>query len=185
MKDIDLTLKQGETIGIVGESGSGKTTLAMAILQLLKYKGEIKFLGNNLEKFSSSKLREIRNQFQIVFQDPYSSLSPRMSIREILAEGIKVYENLTSKILNKKCTALMNEVGMDPGMLDRYPHQFSGGQRQRIAIARALSMKTAEDVKTQYKWSSISFLIRFLIPYFWGICAFVFIEVISTHGFYY
>jgi microcin C transport system ATP-binding protein len=125
----------------VGESGSGKTTLAMAILQLLRYEGEITFLGKNLNECTDSELRKIRNQFQIVFQDPYSSLSPRMTIRQILSEGIVEYENISSSKLNERCELLIKEVGLDPIMLDRYPHQFSGGQRQRIAIARALSLR--------------------------------------------
>ena len=143
----------------MGESGSGKTTLAMAILQLLRYEGEITFLGKNLNECVDSELRKIRNQFQIVFQDPYSSLSPRMTIRQILSEGIVEYENISSSKLNERCELLIKEVGLDPIMLDRYPHQFSGGQRQRIAIARALSLRpkmiifdeptTALDVTTQ------------------------------------
>ena len=125
----------------MGESGSGKTTLAMAILQLLRYEGEITFLGKNLNECTDSELRKIRNQFQIVFQDPYSSLSPRMTIREILSEGIIEYEKISSSKLNERCELLIEEVGLNPVMLDRYPHQFSGGQRQRIAIARALSLR--------------------------------------------
>ena len=125
----------------MGESGSGKTTLAMAILQLLRYEGEITFLGKNLNECTDSELRKIRNQFQIVFQDHYSSLSPRMTIRQILSEGIVEYENISSSKLNERCELLIKEVGLDPIMLDRYPHQFSGGQRQRIAIARALSLR--------------------------------------------
>ncbi len=141
LKNINLVLNHGETIGIVGESGSGKTTLAMAILQLLRYEGEINFLGKSMKKHSSNELRRIRNQFQIVFQDPYSSLSPRMTIRQILSEGINEFEEISSDALNEKCILLIEEVGLTANMLNRYPHQFSGGQRQRIAIARALSMR--------------------------------------------
>ena len=126
---------------MVGESGSGKTTLGLSIMQLLDYSGKI-FLNNvDLSLLSPEKLRESRKDYQIVFQDPYSSLSPRMNILEILSEGILSFNNISESKILKKCSDLMMEVGLEPSMLRRYPHQFSGGQRQRIAIARALSMK--------------------------------------------
>ncbi|MBS82820.1 MAG: microcin ABC transporter ATP-binding protein [Gammaproteobacteria bacterium] len=142
LQDICMHLNEGETIGIVGESGSGKTTLALSILQLLNYNGDIFLNNTNLKNLNSYELRKSRKDFQIVFQDPYSSLSPRLSVKEILSEGIKSFEqNISDYKINKICESLMEEVGLDKTMLYRYPHQFSGGQRQRIAIARALSMK--------------------------------------------
>ena len=142
LEDINLYINSGETIGLVGESGSGKTTLGLSIMQLLNYSGEIYLNKQKMSSLSSEKLRESRRDYQIVFQDPYSSLSPRMTILEILSEGIISFNNNISQTnLFKKCSKLLNEVGLDSSMLQRYPHQFSGGQRQRIAIARALSMK--------------------------------------------
>ncbi len=142
LQNIDLHIKKAETVGIVGESGSGKTTLALSILQLLSYSGSISLEDINLSELQKDELRVRRKDFQIVFQDPYSSLSPRLTIRDILSEGILVFnENINRARLNNICSDLMLEVGLENSMLDRYPHQFSGGQRQRIAIARALSMK--------------------------------------------
>ena len=142
LQDICLDIKEGETVGIVGESGSGKTTLALSILQLLDYEGNISLNNKNLKNVKNIELRQNRKNFQIVFQDPYSSLSPRLSIKEILSEGLKSFkENLSNHDITKICDELMQEVGLDKNMLSRYPHQFSGGQRQRIAIARALSLK--------------------------------------------
>ena len=142
LENISLYINSGETIGLVGESGSGKTTLGLSIMQLLNYSGNIYLDKLNLSSLSSEQLRESRCDFQIVFQDPYSSLSPRMTILEILSEGIVSFNaDITKTEILKKCSDLIEEVGLDVSMLERYPHQFSGGQRQRIAIARALSMK--------------------------------------------
>ena len=142
LDDVSISIKEGETVGIVGESGSGKTTLGLAILQLLSYNGTIKFNEQDLKKITKQELRKTRRNFQIVFQDPFSSLSPRLTIKEILSEGILEFnEEINPAEINKLCELLLSEVGLDQNMLSRYPHQFSGGQRQRIAIARALSMK--------------------------------------------
>jgi microcin C transport system ATP-binding protein len=132
----------GETVGIVGESGSGKTTLAMAIMQLLNYDGNIIFDNTDFSMLSNKDIRKYRNNFQIVFQDPFSSLSPRLNILEILSEGLVAFNtDIKYNELFDICASLLSEVGLSNDMLLRYPHQFSGGQRQRIAIARALSMK--------------------------------------------
>ncbi|MEO0994553.1 MAG: ABC transporter ATP-binding protein [Pseudomonadota bacterium] len=140
--DIDLTLRQGETLGIVGESGSGKTTLALAILRLTEAKGRIVAMGRETLSLGTREMRALRSEMQIVFQDPYGSLSPRMSIAEIVAEGLGVHgmgDRTTSP--RDAVAEVLSEVGLDPAMMDRYPHEFSGGQRQRIAIARAMILK--------------------------------------------
>ena len=142
LSNINIHINSAETIGIVGESGSGKTTLAMAIMQLLDYKGNILFDNQDFSKLSEKDIRKHRDDFQIVFQDPFSSLSPRLNILEILSEGLLAFnKNITNEKLVNICSSLLTEVGLNHDMLSRYPHQFSGGQRQRIAIARALSMK--------------------------------------------
>lgn len=139
---ISLSLKQGETLGIVGESGSGKTTLALAIARLLaNTKGEIYFLGKELTNLTQKQMIPLRRQLQIVFQDPYGSLSPRMSIAEIVGEGLKIHFPHDNSQHPKQIIEALNEVGIDPADRHRYPHEFSGGQRQRIAIARALVLK--------------------------------------------
>jgi len=139
---ISLTLKQGETLGIVGESGSGKTTLAMAILRLLKSDGDIRFGGKDVRKFAGADLRTLRRDMQVVFQDPFGSLSPRMSISQIVGEGLEIHEpDLTPGERQKRISEALSEVDLPQNAMDRYPHEFSGGQRQRISIARALVLK--------------------------------------------
>ncbi|WP_033070485.1 ABC transporter ATP-binding protein [Thalassospira australica] len=139
---ISLTLKQGETLGIVGESGSGKTTLAMAILRLLKSSGDISFDGQDIRGFSGADLRKLRRDMQVVFQDPFGSLSPRMSIAQIVGEGLEIHEpSLTKAEREARIAEALSEVDLPQNAMDRYPHEFSGGQRQRISIARALVLK--------------------------------------------
>ena len=141
--DINFNLREKETIGIVGESGSGKTSLVLAILKLITSSGKIKFDNINLNTIKKNKLKIIRKNIQIVFQDPYSSLSPRMNVQEILTEGIDVHFPKYSEIEKKQMLKdILNETGMDYDRdYNKYPHEFSGGQRQRIAIARALILK--------------------------------------------
>lgn len=139
---ISLTLKQGETLGIVGESGSGKTTLAMAILRLLKSSGDIRFAGQDVRKYAGADLRKLRRDMQVVFQDPFGSLSPRMSIAQIVGEGLEIHEpDLTPEEREARIAEALHEVDLPHNAMDRYPHEFSGGQRQRISIARALVLK--------------------------------------------
>lgn len=135
---IDLTLRKGETLGIVGESGSGKSTLAKAILQLIDSKGKIVFLGDNIQQLNHKEMRPYRKSMQVVFQDPYGSLSPRMSVGEIIGEGLEIHDQGDDKQRAQRIAEVMREVELDPSWLHRYPNEFSGGQRQRIAIARAL-----------------------------------------------
>ncbi len=140
--DIDIAVREGETLGIVGESGSGKTTLALALMRLIRSEGRIAFVGREISGLQSRALRPLRRDMQIVFQDPYGSLSPRMSIKDIIAEGLGVHGlRDPSKTLEQVVAEAMEEVGLDPAMMHRYPHEFSGGQRQRIAIARAMILK--------------------------------------------
>ena len=140
---ISLTLRAGQTIGVVGESGSGKTTLGLAILRLLRpTDGKIVFMGRDLRALDQSDLRPLRGDMQIVFQDPYGALSPRMSVGQIIAEGLEVhFPELSAAEREDRVTAALREVNLEPEMRHRYPHEFSGGQRQRIAIARALILK--------------------------------------------
>lgn len=141
LNNINIHINRGESVGIVGESGSGKTTLAMSIMHLLGYDGEIK-ICQNITKNKLSKDRSLRKNFQIIFQDPFSSLSPRMTIKQIISEGIVNLINIyDDKVIHSMCTKVMNEVGLNEDMLLRYPQEFSGGQRQRIAIARALVLQ--------------------------------------------
>ena len=141
VNDVTLTIRVGETVGIVGESGSGKSTLAMAIMRLIASKGEIRFEGRNLNALRTKDLRSLRQDMQIVFQDPYGSLSPRMTCAQIIAEGLNVHGSPDNRNHEEIVNEILIEVGLDPGMMARYPHEFSGGQRQRIAIARAMVLR--------------------------------------------
>lgn len=139
LSDISLSVRAGTTLGIVGESGSGKTTLALALLRLIKSRGEIQFLGERIDTASGEPLRKKRKDMQIVFQDPYSSLNPRLPVGQIIREGLDVHEpDISLKEREAKVDKILLEVGLISDMKQRYPHEFSGGQRQRISIARAL-----------------------------------------------
>ncbi|SCB37138.1 ABC transporter ATP-binding protein [Rhizobium hainanense] len=139
---IDLKLRAGQTLGVVGESGSGKTTLGLALARLISSRGRIAFVGKDIAGYSFREMRPLRNQLQVVFQDPYGSLSPRMSVGEIIAEGLKVHErSLSADERDERVCWALEEVGLDPSTRWRFPHEFSGGQRQRIAIARAMVLK--------------------------------------------
>jgi len=135
-----LTLREGETVGIVGESGSGKTTLALALMRLVSSQGPVVFQGQDIQGLKSRQLRPLRRHMQIVFQDPYGSLSPRMTVEQIVAEGLGVHE-VAGGGRHDQVARMLTEVGLDPSMMGRYPHEFSGGQRQRIAIARAMILR--------------------------------------------
>ncbi|MGQ0611035.1 MAG: ABC transporter ATP-binding protein [Paracoccaceae bacterium] len=136
-----LDLRRGETLGIVGESGSGKTTLALALLRLVPFQGRAVFLGQDLAGLQRDALRSLRRDMQIVFQDPFGSLSPRMTAEEIIAEGLGVHGLEPGRDRRQMVAEVMAEVGLDPAGMSRYPHEFSGGQRQRIAIARAMILR--------------------------------------------
>ena len=140
--NINLVLRRGETLGIVGESGSGKTTLGLALFRLLSAKGKVTFKHENVSDYSEKQMRPLRRHFQIVFQDPYSSLSPRLTIQQILEEGLVLhFSDLNRAQRQEKLLAILDEVGLESDILWRYPHEFSGGQRQRIAIARAVVLE--------------------------------------------
>ncbi len=139
---ISVTVRAGQTVGVVGESGSGKTTLGLAILRLIRSDGPILYLGKRIDGLQSAEMRPLRRQMQIVFQDPYGSLSPRMSVAEIVAEGLDVQRPGLSYDERRGIVAsALADTGLDPSAMDRYPHEFSGGQRQRIAIARAMALE--------------------------------------------
>jgi microcin C transport system ATP-binding protein len=139
---VSLTIREGATVGVVGESGSGKTTLALALIRLIRSYGPIVFLGERIDGKSVAEMRPLRRDMQIVFQDPYGSLSPRMSVAEIVAEGLTVQRpELTLDERREIVARALKETGLDPSTMDRYPHEFSGGQRQRIAIARAMVLE--------------------------------------------
>lgn len=142
VKGAGLKLKQGHALGIVGESGSGKTTLAMALLQLQAYQGRVVFQGKAIDELNKEQKKLLRSNLQIVFQDPFSSLNPRMTIEQIIGEGLKVHEpELANSKVKHRVSSLLKELDLDDSMLNRYPHEFSGGQRQRISIARALVLE--------------------------------------------
>jgi microcin C transport system ATP-binding protein len=147
LRKLDFELKQGQTIGVIGESGSGKTTLGMAVLGLLgdsaaEITGDVDVLGNDWQKLKPAERRAMRSSLQVIFQDPFGSLSPRMNVMQIVSEGLDVhFPNLSAAERESRVLDILREVGIDRSALTRYPHEFSGGQRQRIAIARALILK--------------------------------------------
>ena len=141
VNDATITVMEGETLGIVGESGSGKTTLALALMRLIASEGDISFCGENIHSYSSRQLRRLRKDMQIVFQDPYGSLSPRMTCAQIISEGLAIHRVDPGRDPRDLVAEVMVETGLDPAAMDRYPHEFSGGQRQRIAIARAMVLR--------------------------------------------
>ena len=139
---IDITLRAGQTVGVVGESGSGKTTLGLALTRLISSTGAITFRGNRIDGNNFRQMRPLRREMQVVFQDPFGSLRPRMSVAEIVAEGLRIHQpGLSAEERDRKVSAALAETGLDPETRHRYPHEFSGGQRQRIAIARALVLE--------------------------------------------
>jgi microcin C transport system ATP-binding protein len=139
---VDITLRAGQTVGVVGESGSGKTTLGLALCRMIASQGGIRFGERAIDALSFKEMRPLRRELQIVFQDPFGSLSPRMSVAEIIEEGLSIHEKaLSADERDRRVVAVLDEVGLDPQTRFRYPHEFSGGQRQRIAIARAMVLK--------------------------------------------
>ena len=141
VNEASLSVREGETLGVVGESGSGKTTLALAILRLTHSEGRIVFMGRDIGRLRAREMRPLRRDLQIVFQDPFGSLSPRMTVEQIIAEGLGVHTVADGRSSRELVGEIMEEVGLDPAAMDRYPHEFSGGQRQRIAIARAMILR--------------------------------------------
>ena len=140
--DVSITVRAGQTLGVVGESGSGKTTLGLAILRLISSEGQIVYMGDRLDGSSEKQMRPLRREMQVVFQDPYGSLSPRMSIRQIVEEGLLIQQpELTYDQRTERVAKALEEVAVPADAMDRYPHEFSGGQRQRIAIARAMVLE--------------------------------------------
>ena len=139
---LTIELRKGETLGVVGESGSGKSTLGRAILRLISSDGPILFMGKNLQGLRFKEMLPFRRDMQIVFQDPYGSLSPRMSVGEIIKEGLKVHHpHMPERQRDERVIQALIDVGLDPGTRFRFPHEFSGGQRQRIAVARAVVLE--------------------------------------------
>jgi len=139
---VSLAIRRGETLGVVGESGSGKTTLGLALLRLISSAGPIVFMGKSIDTLGFSEMRAQRNEMQIVFQDPFGSLSPRMSVADIIGEGLRVHQpKLSAEERDARVVAALTDVGLEPESRHRYPHEFSGGQRQRVAIARAIVLE--------------------------------------------
>ena len=141
VNDATFSVRAGETVGIVGESGSGKTTTALAILRLIRSEGAITFQDQRIDGLNQRQMRPLRSDIQIVFQDPYGSLSPRMTVEQIIAEGLTIHQIDDSRPRREMVADIMREVGLNPDLMHRYPHEFSGGQRQRIAIARAMILR--------------------------------------------
>jgi microcin C transport system ATP-binding protein len=141
VNEATLSVRAGETLGVVGESGSGKTTLALAVMRLISSEGRIAFLGRSIDGLRSRQMRPLRQDMQIVFQDPYGSLSPRMTVAQIVAEGLAIHDTGDPRPHREQVAEILSETGIDPAAMDRYPHEFSGGQRQRIAIARAMILR--------------------------------------------
>jgi ABC-type glutathione transport system ATPase component len=140
--DVSFSIRRGETLGLVGESGSGKSTVARMLLRLVEPTfGEVRYEGRDLLDAGSRQMRELRRRMQIVFQDPYAALNPRMRVREILAEPFAIHRENPVEGLETRLTEMLRTVGMDESALGRFPHEFSGGQRQRINIARALALR--------------------------------------------
>ena len=139
---VSLALRRGQTIGVVGESGSGKSTLGRALLRLMPSEGTVRFGDRDISKLDRQEMRPLRKRLQLVFQDPFGSLSPRMTVGQIVSEGLLVHEpSLSARDRDKRAIEALREVQLDPALRNRYPHEFSGGQRQRIAIARAIILK--------------------------------------------
>jgi len=140
--DVSFTIEKGETFGLVGESGCGKTTTGRAVLRLIEPdSGEVKFEGVDILKLGSNSVRRLRRDMQIIFQDPYASLNPRMTIRTIIGEPFAIHAIASGKERDNRIAELLKTVGLEPSVMNRYPHEFSGGQRQRIGIARALALR--------------------------------------------
>jgi oligopeptide/dipeptide ABC transporter ATP-binding protein len=141
--DVSLAVQPGETLGLVGESGCGKSTLGRTVLRLIEpTAGRIRFEGRDITKLSARELRPLRRRMQIIFQDPYASLDPRMSVRDTVAEALEIHGLAKSRAqANERVASLLTKVGLRPDQMDRYPHEFSGGQRQRVGIARALAVE--------------------------------------------
>ena len=141
VNDATISVRAGETLGIVGESGSGKTTLALALMRLIASQGVMSFDGQDIRQLPTRELRRLRKDMQIVFQDPFGSLSPRMTCEQIISEGLAIHKVDPQRAPRDLVAEVMAETGLDPAAMDRYPHEFSGGQRQRIAIARAMVLR--------------------------------------------